>query len=204
MTTLLIDFAPVKAQQIKLHDYAGQFTRQDLRQATGDYLDAVLDIIADMDDADLTHDPKDPDADDPYAKPGEERIGWSLAHLVLHITASIEEAAAFGSILARGVSTPEGLRLRYEPEWRTFTTRTQVIHRLEESRRMSLAYLEAWPDKAHMDAHRTLSARAVDLFGEANAPTAHLLGLLHARDHLDQLRDVHGQVVAARAAHPVD
>ncbi len=147
----------------------------------------------------MTFDPVDPLADDPYAKEGEEKIGWSIAHLVVHVTASSEEWAAYGSILARGIPYPREPRLRYETEWKTVTTKAQCVQRLEESRRMRLGYLDTFPDNPSLDTYREMSENFVKKFGQCNAVMAVLFGLMHEEGHFAQFRDVHDQAVAAKA-----
>lgn len=189
-----IDFAPVKAGELKMLQYAARFTRHDLRQATNEYLDVVLDIIGDASDAEMTFDPIDEKAHDPYAVKGEETIGWNLAHLVLHVTASLEEAGAWSSMLARGI--PIGGRLRYEPPWRAYTTRSQVLQRIEECRRICLAYLDTWPDDPHLNVYRVMDEKYRERVGDMNAVATYLSGLRHLNNHLDQFRDVRQQARA--------
>ncbi|PJF32169.1 MAG: DinB family protein [Candidatus Thermofonsia Clade 1 bacterium] len=196
--TMLIDFTPVREGSLKLLEFAQRFTFHDLRLAVNAYIDATLDLLADCDDAMLTFEPHDPEAHDPFAPEADQHIGWNLAHLVLHVTASLEEGAAFCSILGRGV--PVGGRLRYEPDWRMFTRREQVIGRLEESRRMCLAYLDTLPEPPHLDIFREMPEQYVVFFGQLNAPANLLLGLLHWDDHMAQMREAKAQAHAALKA----
>jgi hypothetical protein len=184
---MFINFAPVRSHETTILEFSRQFTVEDLRKATNTYYDTILELIKPLTDEQVTFEPHDPHAHDPFAKAGEEHIGWSLAHLVLHVTASLEEGASFSSILARGIKL--GGRLRYEPEWQTFTTKAQVIQRLNESRRMVLSYLNAWPDEPHLEILRELSPKFVEKFGEMNAPAAFLFSLMHFDDHLEQFRE---------------
>lgn len=195
---MLIDFAPVREGSLKLLDLAGRFSFHELRLALNAYIDATLDLLADCDDATLTFEPHDPEAHDPFAPEADQHIGWNLAHLVLHVTASLEEGAAFCALLGRGV--PVGGRLRYEPDWRTFTRREQVIARLEESRRMCLAYLDTLPDPPHLAVFREMPEQYVAFFGQLNAPANLLLGLLHWDDHMAQMRAAKAQAQAALKA----
>ncbi len=195
---MLIDFSPVRQGGVKLLDLAQRFTFHDLRLAVNAYIDAALDLLADCDDAVLTFEPHDPEAHDPFAPTADQHIGWNLAHLVLHVTASLEEGAAFCSILGRGV--PIGGRLRYEPDWRTFTRREQVVGRLEESRRICLAYLDTLPEPPHLDVLREMPEQYIALFGQLNAPANLLLGLLHWDDHMAQMHDAKAQARAALKA----
>jgi hypothetical protein len=113
--TMLIDFTPVREGSLKLLEFAQRFTFHDLRLAVNAYIDATLDLLADCDDAMLTFEPHDPEAHDPFAPEADQHIGWNLAHLVLHVTASLEEGAAFCSILGRGVPVVVALGETYRP-----------------------------------------------------------------------------------------
>lgn len=186
---MLIDFAPVLAGDASLYDYAQQFSVDDLRQATNESIDAMLEIIGDADDAQVVFIPDDPDADDPGAPPEERYLGWNLAHLVAHVTASSEEWAMYSAILARGIAYGREPRLRYEPDWRTITTRAQVIQQLEESRRMRLAALDMFPDAPHWDALRDMSENFTAKYGRVNAKVAFLFELEHEQGHYAQMRE---------------
>lgn len=196
---MTIDFSPVRNKTLKLYEFSQQFTVKDLKNATNASIDFLLDILDGLDDIDVTFDPIDPEADDPHAAPGEENIGWSLAHLVAHVTASSEENAAYSSILARGLTYPVEPRLRYETPWREITTHAQCVQRLEESRRIRLGYLAAWPDAPHLDVYRGVSERFIERNGPMNAPAAFLYGLQHEVGHYDQFREVRRQALTARA-----
>ncbi|PJF29913.1 MAG: DinB family protein [Phototrophicales bacterium] len=193
-----LDFSPVRNGELKLSEFAQNLTVADLRDMTNASIDTILTIIADLDDADVTFDPTDPLADDPYAKEGEEKIGWSIAHLVVHVTASSEEWATYGSILARGIPYPREPRIRYETDWKSVTTKAQCLQRLEESRRMRLGYLDAFPDHPSLDTYRDMSENFVNKYGQCNAIVAVLLGLMHEEGHFAQFRDVHDQAIAAK------
>lgn len=198
----MIDFSPVDNQEITLYDFSQKFSVQDLKTVTNASIDTLLDIIEDLNDAQVTFDPVDPHAHDPHAIVGEENIGWSLAHLVVHVTASSEEGAAYSSILARGIPYPREPRLRYETHWKKMTTKAQCIQRLEESRRIRLAYLDTWPDDPHLDIERTVSDRYIERFGKSNAKAAFLYGLKHEVEHINQFREVARQ--AAEAVQKVE
>lgn len=190
-----IDFSPVNRGDMFLIDFVHQFTLDDLRAMTHHSINTMLEIVAGLDDAQLTFIPDDPDAHDPYATTEEEKhIGWSLAHIVAHVTASSEEGAATSSLLARGVTTSE--RPRYETPWRDLKTREQVVQRLEESRRIRLAYLDTWPDQPFLDVYRDVSPRFTEKVGLMNAPAAFMFGLKHEIDHHEQMRDVAAQLRA--------
>lgn len=189
-----VDFTPVSDGTMKLQDFAKQFTRADLRRVSDESLDLIRSFIAGLGDAQVTLDPVDPEAHDSFAIEGEENIGWSLAHLVAHVTASSEEGAAYSSLLARGVPAEE--RPRYETPWRDLRTVDQCLQRIEESRRIRNAYLETWPDKPLLQVNRVIPDRYRERFGDMNASAAFLFGLMHEVGHYDQFRDVHAQALA--------
>jgi len=194
----MIDFSPVDNKTQTMLELSQNYTVDDLRRATNESIEFMLNILRDLTDADVTFDPVDPLADDPYAKEGEEKIGWSLAHLVVHVTATSEEWAAYSPILARGIVYPAEPRLRYETEWTCVTTHAQCLQRLEESRRIGLAALDMWPDTPFLDVKRELSPRFVERFGQFNATASFLFGLKHEIGHRAQFEDVRQQALAAR------
>lgn len=197
MTFTAIDFDPWFKKEAKLDDIGADLSLEDLRLATNQSIDHLLSLIEGLTDADITFDPVDEEADDPHAKPGEEKIGWSIAHIIVHVTASSEEGAAMSSLLARGIAASE--RPRYETPWQDVTTYAQCVQRLEESRRIRLAYFDAWPDEPHMDVLRAgVSERFEAYFGKVNATAAALMGLSHEVGHYDQIVDARQQALAAR------
>lgn len=195
----MVDFSPVKNKEKKYIDlwHDDNLTIQDLRDATTRSIAHILSLISSLDDAGIAHEPQDDNANDPYAVEGEENIGWTVGHLVAHVTASSEESAAFASMLARGV---EGLehRPRYETPWREVDTKAKAIQRLEESRRIRLAYLDTFPDEPHYNNLRTgLSERAQNAWGDLNAPAEFLRGLSHEVGHYSQIEDAVQQALNA-------
>lgn len=184
-----IDFSPVDDQELTLLDFANRFSRAHMRAFTNASIDFMLDIVRGLNDAQVVFMPHDPHADDPHAKPGEEHIGWSVAHLVVHVTASSEEWATYSSVLARGIPYPAEPRLRFETDWKTVTSQAQCLQRLEESRRMRLAYIDSWPDKPDLTALRELSPRFLEKFGPMNAKACFLFGLKHEVGHHAQIAE---------------
>jgi DinB superfamily len=178
-------------------DMARDLTPADLRNLTNEMIDTMLSIVADATDEDVVFIPQDPNADDPYGIPEEKDLVWTLGHVSVHTTASAEESAALALTLARGLA-PEG-RSRYEVPWRTVQTIAQVRHRFEESRRMRLAMLDAWPDEPHLEVTYSISPR----FGPFNATARFLMGLYHDDDHLGQLNEIMRQVHEARSSSTV-
>jgi hypothetical protein len=193
----LLDFTLVKNRTMTFSDMARDLTPADLRNLTNEMIDTMLSIVADATDEDVVFVPQDPNADDPYGIPEERDLVWTLGHVAVHTTASAEESGALALTLARGL-TPEG-RSRYEVPWRTVQTIAQVRQRFEESRRMRLAMLDAWPDEPHLEVTYSISPR----FGPFNATARFLMGLYHDDDHLGQLNEIMRQVREARSSSRV-
>ncbi|NDJ59679.1 MAG: DinB family protein [Chloroflexi bacterium] len=195
-----IDFAPVENGEIQFLAFSRQFSVADLRASTNTSVDTLREIVAQVDDAQVAFLPHDAEAHDPYAVEGEEEIGWSLGHLIAHVTASSEEWAAYSSILARGIVYPADPRLRYETPWREVTTKAHALQRLDESRRIRLGYLDTWPDTPNLEVLRELSPRFVAKVGELNATACFLFGLRHEVGHYDQIREAVRQAREATTA----
>lgn len=193
----MLDFTLVKNRTMTFSDMARDLTPADLRNLTNEMIDTMLSIVADATDEDVVFIPQDSNADDPYGIPEEKDLVWTLGHVAVHTTASAEESAALALTLARGLA-PEG-RSRYEVPWRTVQTIAQVRHRFEESRRMRLAMLDAWPDEPHLEVTYSISPR----FGPFNATARFLMGLYHDDDHLGQLKEIMRQVHEARSSSTV-
>lgn len=185
----MLDFTSVFSGQRKIADLAADVTLADLKAATDGQIDEMTAQIRDLSDAQILFVATDPQADG--------GVGWNVAHLIAHVTASSEENAAISSILARGINYPFEPRLRYETEWTTMTTTASCRQRLEESRQIRQAYLNAWPDQPHLDTHRTLPPAFAERVGQLNAIGACLLGLVHEAGQFAQLRDILAQAKAA-------
>jgi hypothetical protein len=100
----MLDFTPVREKQTTLSDLAAGVSPIDLRELTIEMVDNQLHRITDCTDADVIFVPDDPLADDPFADdPGDVDLAWTLGHVIVHVTASSEEAAAIAAELARGV-----------------------------------------------------------------------------------------------------
>jgi hypothetical protein len=186
----MLDFTPLRNHTQTIPEFTQGLTKADLQKYTNEMIDTELDIIASATAADVVFVPVDPQANDTFGKAEDKDLAWTLGHVIVHVTASAEEGAALSSSLARGLAV-EG-RSRYETPWETVTTVAQLHQRLKESRRMRLAFLETWPDEAHLDVIQTLS------FGQLNAVSRFLLGLMHEDSHLEQLREIMRQAHAAR------
>ncbi len=168
-------------------------TVEDLRQLTNQMVDRILELIQDCEDADVTLDVPDPEANDPDAATEDElAMPWTLGHVIVHTTASAEESAFLAAELARGV-TFHG-RSRSEVPWRTVTTVEQCRHRLEESRRMRLATLDVWPDNPYFDNTYTPREDRPPI----NCVRRFLNGLRHDESHLGQIERLVRETRAAR------
>ncbi|MEO6060395.1 MAG: DinB family protein [Thermoflexales bacterium] len=191
----MLDFTPVREKKLSLTDLARPLSRTDLARLTNEMVDTMLGLIEVLSDTDVVFSPSDPKADDPYAASEEmKNASWTLGHLIVHATASAEEAAFLAAEMARGV--PNHGRSRCETNWETVTTIALCQARLEESRRIRLAMLSAWPDAPRYD---------VTVEGYAGGPPRNckarfIGGLFHDDAHLEQLRDVARQAKTARAA----
>jgi hypothetical protein len=180
----MLDFQPVREKKITLQDLVRGLTKDDLRRELIEMYAEVSRLITDCTDAHVTFAPTDEKADDPYSVKGEESIAWTLGHVIVHLTASMEESASIAAELARGV-TYHG-RSRSEIPWRDATTIEFCLSRLEESRRMCLASLEMWPGPPHME----------NTYSPAEGAVPHTCisrfasGLKHASDHLGQIADI--------------
>jgi hypothetical protein len=189
----MLNFQAVHDKEITFAELVADLTRDDLRDLTNEMIDTILDLIADCVDADVIFEPEDPGAHDPYAAmPAEVNLAWNLGHVVVHTTASAEEAAAIAAELARGVEHHG--RSRYEVPWETMETIAGCRQRLEESCRMRLASLEMWPDEPHLE--NTFEVWSDRPF--VNAIGQFALGLMHEESHLEQIAAIVRQAQVAR------
>ena len=174
---ITIDFESLRSGKVRMADAVRDIKLDDLRKDTEELFTNIDAALEGMDDAAATFVPHDPQGSE-----GDER-GWPISHIVPHLTATLEEGAATAAALARGVAVEQ--RLRYEVPWETLTSAEQVYARLRESRRMCLAFLDAWPDEPHLD----LTITRIPPLGPMNAVATYVLSLLHGNGHLDQLRE---------------
>ena len=175
----------------------------DLRMKTEQFFDAVQSIIVEATDAAVMLVPNDPHASSEpetameivEAKKGRwaqsspetsegAKLGWTLGHVVAHVTAILEDGMACAAMLARGAEFNG--RLLYEVPWESMTTAEQVQARVRESRRICLALLDAWPDRPHLE---TTAIRIPEI-GPLNAIGIGMSGIFHGPMHLDQLREI--------------
>ncbi len=189
----MIDFKPLQDRSQTFAEFAAHVSKDDLYATVNTITDRVLAVLSDAVDADIAFEPDDPQANDPGASDEERAMGWNIGHVIVHLSASNEEAAMHALSLARGI-VPEG-RSRYETHWTTMTTVDQAQQRMQESRRMCIAMLDAWPEQPHLDLDYTV----IPAFGPMNATARYILGLAHAVGHLDQIDEALRQSRAARA-----
>lgn len=189
----MLDFRPVREKEMTVSELVAGLTRDDLAALTDEMIDAVLGLIEGCVDADVVFEPEDPQAHDPYAERAEDvHLAWNLGHVIVHITASSEEAAALAAELARGVEFHG--RSRYETPWQEMTTIEACRQRLAESRRMRLASLEMWPDEPNLENEY----QAWEKGPTVNAVGRFVLGLMHADSHLEQIAEIVRRAAAAR------
>jgi hypothetical protein len=189
----MLDFSPVHRGEKTSQQLAAELTPKDLASLTREMCDLQLDAIRDAVDDDVDLVPDDPEANDTFAaKPEDVGISWTLGHVVVHTTASAEESAALALTLARGL--PVDGRSRYEVPWQGVRTAAYIRGRIEESRRMRLAMLAAWPDQPQLDNFYSPYEGRPPM----NALGRFLSGLTHDASHLEQLRKI---MIQARTRH---
>jgi len=187
----MLDFQSVRDKKTSLQELVSGLDRDDLHRELNEMYDRIEGLIAVCTDSDITFEPADDKADDPYAAKGEESISWTLGHVIVHLTASMEESASLASELARGVEFHG--RSRWEVPWREVTTVQQCRDRMKESRRMCLASLEMWPDPPHLENTYTPAARGAL---PHTCISRFASGLKHASDHLGQIEEIVRQAKA--------
>ena len=190
----MIDFGPLRRREASLQDLAAGLTHEDLGRLTREMCAVLLSSIEDGTDEDVVIVPDDPEANDTFAsQPEDVCLSWTLGHVVVHTTASSEESAALALVLARGLPV-EG-RSRYEVPWEKARTVRFIRHRIEESQRMRIAMLAAWPDKPDLDNfYAPYEGRP-----PMNAMGRFISGLAHDDSHLEQVRKIMGQARLRRA-----
>jgi hypothetical protein len=150
---------------------------------------AQLAAIEGATDEDVVMVPDDPDAKDTFASNADDvGLSWTLGHVVVHTTASSEESAALALVLARGLPV-EG-RSRHEVPWQQASTVSFIRHRIDESLRMRLAMLAAWPDEPDLENFYSPYEGRPPM----NAMGRFIGGLAHDDSHLEQMRKIMSQV----------
>jgi hypothetical protein len=188
----MLDFTPVRSGLVSMADFANGLEKDELWTLTNEMIDTMLSLIAGCSDEDVVFVPEDPDAFDEFAETEDELdLAWTLGHVIVHTTASAEEAAFLAAELARGVPM-RVRRSRYEVPWEDVTTIAQARYRLEESRRMRLASLDLWPDEPDLENHYVYRRTNAQI----NAKTRFVFGLKHDDDHLEQIAEIVRQAQA--------
>lgn len=182
----MLDFTPVREKKMSFEALCADLKVEDLHRLTDEMVDTMLALIAGAHDEAVTFEPQDPHAHDIYAADASEAaLPWTLGHVIVHATASSEEAAAHAVTLARGVAVVG--RSRYETPWQQVTTLAQLQQRLEESRRMRHAFLNAWPDQPDLENTYTANYPGAR---PRNAIQAFVSGLAHDDAHLGQIAEI--------------
>ncbi len=182
-----IDIAAVFAGKLSFSDAIRDIQHKDLYSMVNELFDEIESLLANASDGAVVFVPRDPAASD------QSEQGWTMGHVIAHLTATLEEGNAVGAMLARGVEF-EG-RLRYEVPWEERSTIQKVQARLQESRRMNRAFLDAWPDEPHLDVTITRIPR----LGPLNAVGSSVLSIGHGQTHLEQLREILRQYEHAKS-----
>lgn len=188
----MLIFDPVREKKAALRDLASGLGKADLVCELNALYDHIQALIRAAGDADVVFQPGDSLANDPYAAEGKESIPWTLGHVIVHLTASMEESAALAAELARGVEYHG--RSRWEVDWETVVRIEDCRDRLEDSRRMALAALEMWPREPHLENTYLPSTNAKPY----NCVVRFLSGLKHASDHLGQIEEILKQAKSAQ------
>jgi hypothetical protein len=189
----MLNFQDVRDKKTTIQELAKSLTQGDLVKLTNEMIDAMQALIKGCVDADVTFVPVDPAAkDDAASNAADANIAWTLGHVIVHATASSEEAAFLAAEMARGVEFHG--RSRYETPWESITSIAQCHARLEESRRMRVALAHAWPDKPNTTIEREPWPGA----GMRNCYAQFIGGLSHDDSHLGQIAEIVRQAKAGR------
>jgi hypothetical protein len=99
----MLDFAALRSRTLTLKELVSGLDKQDLKASTHEMVDRMQELIATCIDADVIFTPIDQKAFDRFAtNPEDEHLAWNLGHVIVHATASAEEAAFLAAELARG------------------------------------------------------------------------------------------------------
>jgi uncharacterized damage-inducible protein DinB len=196
-----MDFTPVLSYAVPMDRFIQEWapTVDELARLTDASIDGFLALLRDCTDETVTFVPDDPAArDDAAAYPADRDLAWTIAHNVVHATASGEEYAAVAAELARGVEYHG--RPRYETPWQRLTTVAGCRQRLEESRRMRLASLLMWPDLPDLGKGYTPWKAS----GWVNARGIFAWGLVHDQGHRAQIAKILRQATRGVAEAPTE
>ena len=188
---MTMDFTPVLTYAVPMDQFIQDWNPAvaQLADLTNASIDGFHAMLRDLSDTDVVFVPTDPDArDDAAADPADRDLAWTIAHNVVHATASGEEYAAVAAELARGIDFHG--RPRFETPWQAVTTVAQCRQRLEESRRIRLASLQMWPDRSDLRKGYTPCKAS----GWVNAQGIFAWGLVHDRGHRAQIAKILRQV----------
>lgn len=194
-TATLTDFAAVRSYTLPMERFIEEWNpdREALARHTNASIDRFLELLDGLSDEEVTFVPDDPDAaDHAAADPTDLALAWTIAHVIVHATASGDEYSSTAAELARGVDFHG--RTRYETPWQQVTTVAQCRQRLEESRRIRLASLQMWPDSPHLAKGYTPWKAS----GWVNAQGIFAWGLSHDESHHEQVAQIREQVLARR------
>ncbi len=180
----MLDFTPIREKTTTWPEFVAGYSTDDLAEIVNGYYDEILVLIEDCNDAEVVFQPIDSKAHDSYADNDDTNLAWNLGHVIVHLTASNEEAAFLAAELARGVEF-EARRSRFETDWKTVTTMAQCQQRLAESRHMLLASLEIWPDAPCLDNFYTSRGGM-----EVTPMVRFIFGLSHTDSHLGQIKEI--------------
>lgn len=188
----MLNFNLVREKKTTYRELTAKLTVKQLHALIDESVDTVLKIIKDARDRDVVFNVVDEKANDTFASNKDDvGLAWTLGHVVVHVTASAEESAALACDLARGVVVEK--RSRSEVAWESVKTIKQCRARLEESRRMRHALLNAWPEKPLATTYIPYPAA-----GEVNCKSRFVMGMGHEESHYMQLREIMGQAMAAK------
>jgi hypothetical protein len=193
--TAMRDFTPVNTNAVPMARFIDDWNPapDELARLTDASIDRFLALLATASDADIDFVPDDPEADDGAAADSADRgLAWTVAHNIVHATASGDEYAAVAADLARGVDFHG--RPRFETPWQSVTTVEQCRRRLEESRRIRLASLRMWPNRPDLSRGYAPWRRS----GWVNAQGIFVWGLAHDQGHHAQVERILQQAHAAR------
>lgn len=192
-TAILTDFSAVRGYTIPMDRFIQEWNPDpaELAGLTNASVDHFLELLEGLGDTDITFVPDDPEAkDDAAVVPGDHGLAWTIAHNIVHATASGEEYAAVAAELARGVDFHG--RSRYETPWQQIVTVEQCWQRLEESRRIRLATLQMWPDAPNL----RKGYAPWQASGWVNAQGIFAWGLAHDQSHHEQIAQIREQIAA--------
>lgn len=182
-----VSFQDIISGKLDLNELAGKVSLADIREMSLALFHSFEELLAEATDTTISFVPHDAAASD------QSEQGWTINHIVAHLTATLEETLLLSSLLVRGIRPEE--RLRTEVPWEELSTTALVLARLRESQRLCGAYLDAWPDEPRLGETITRIPR----LGPLNGTGVALLGIGHGQAHIEQVQETLRQY--ALAAH---